>query len=352
MNQLQAADAHSFLHQAEDFLLARDLPPALKAFDAAEAAGADPDRCSGGRWMAHMFAGDFAAAWHQSDTIRARGGHDPHRFWLGEDISAKRVIVRCLHGLGDAVQMLRYLPLLQEACAHVIVEVPPRLLDLAPHFAAAGEVITWGELAPRHMPPWDVQLEVMELPYVFRTTVQDLPLRTNYLQLPDALQQGVAATMGSSPSPRVGIVWSASQWDPTRCLPMECVARLTAMQGVEFWNLQGGAKHDAARHDPALAGVRDAATLGDGVPMLAAVISQLDMVLTVDTLAAHLAGALGKPAWVMLQHAADWRWMHGRSDSPWYPSLRLWRQPAPGDWSGMMEQVCMELEAWRQVEQR
>ena len=84
--------------------------------------------------------------------------------------------------------------------------------------------------------------------------------------------------------------------------------------------------------------------------MLAAVISQLDMVITVDTLAAHLAGALGKPAWVMLQHAADWRWMHGRSDSPWYPSLRLWRQPAPGDWSGMMEQVCMELEAWGQVE--
>ena len=93
--------------------------------------------------------------------------------------------------------------------------------------------------------------------------------------------------------------------------------------------------------------MHDAARLGDGLLTLAAVIEQLDLVITVDTLAAHLAGALGRPAWVLLQHAADWRWMHARGDSPWYPTLRLWRQQRPGDWQGMVDQVCTALQTWK-----
>jgi hypothetical protein len=343
-------DAQPLLQHAEELLQHREIAAALTAFDDAQANGAEPDRCCAGRWNAHMFAGDFASAWHESDAIRALGTHDPHRFWQGEDIAGKRVIVRCLHGFGDAVQMLRYLPLLREQCAHVIVEVPPRLLELAACFAGADEVITWGENAPAQAPLWDVQVEVMELPYLFRTIAHELPLATQYLQIPTSAQQRVALATGTSYKPRVGIVWSASEWDLTRCLPMNCVARLTGIAGIEFWNLQGGAKHDVAIDDPALAGVHDAASLGDGVLMLAAVIQQLDLVITVDTLAAHLAGALGKPAWLLLQHAADWRWMHERTDSPWYATLRLWRQPAPGNWRGMVEQVCVELEQREQAQ--
>ena len=186
----------------------------------------------------------------------------------------------------------------------------------------------------------------MELPYLFRTVESDLPLAARYIHLPAAVLQRVSSAMGASLKPRVGIVWSASEWDVTRCLPMECIARMTSQDGIEFWNLQGGAKHAASLREPALAGVRDAATLGDGVLTLAAVIEQMDLVITVDTLAAHLAGALGKPAWLLLQHAADWRWMHARADSPWYATLRLWRQPAPGDWHGMVEQVRLHLEEW------
>jgi hypothetical protein len=342
--------SQALLQHAEELLQHREIASALVAFDRAEADGAEPDRCCAGRWNAHMFAGNFAAAWRESDAIRAGGTHDPHRFWQGEDIAGKRVIVRCLHGLGDAVQMLRYLPLLRERCAQVVVEVPPRLLELTACFASADEVITWGDDAPAHAPAWDVQVEVMELPYLFLTVERDLPLATSYVHLPAALRQGMSLAMGASPKPRVGIVWSASEWDLTRCLPIDCVARLTGIPGVEFWNLQGGAKHEEALHEPALADVRDASLLGDGVLTLAAIIEQLDLVITVDTLAAHLAGALGKPAWVLLQHAADWRWMHARNDSPWYPTLRLWRQSTPGDWRGMVEQVCFELKQWEQVQ--
>ena len=342
-------EAGSLLQLAEDLLQAREIASAIIAFDDAEARGADRDRCSAGRWTAHMLAGDLASGWRQSDAIRGRGAHDPHRFWQGEDIAGKRVIVRCLHGLGDAVQMLRYLPLLRERCAHVVVEVPPRVLDLAPCFAGADEVITWGADAPEHPPDWQVQVEVMELPYLFRTSAGDLPVATDYLAIPGELRRRVSLAMGPAVRPRVGIVWSASEWDATRCLPMDCLARLTAVDGIEFWNLQGGMKHDEAVHEHALAGVRDAAVLGDGVLTLAAAIAQMDLVITVDTLAAHLAGALGRQAWVLLQHAADWRWMHARNDSPWYPTLRLWRQPAPGDWSGMVQHVCPALNAWKQA---
>ena len=298
--------------------------------------------------MVSMFAGDFAAAWRESDAILARDAPDPNRFWRGEDLRGQRVIVRCLHGLGDAVQMLRFLPLLRARCRHLTLEVAPRLVPLARCFEGADEVITWGENAPAESPAWDVQAEVMELPYLVRVDAEQLPIARKYLRLPEIETIQIAATLPPRTRPRVGLVWSASEWDATRCLPMDCVARLTSLQGFEFWNLQGGAQHECAAGHPALRGVQDAASLGDGVLRLAAVIQQMDLVVTVDTLAAHLAGAMGKPAWVLLQHAADWRWMHGRSDSPWYPSLRLWRQPSDGDWTGMTDRVRAALaDEWR-----
>jgi ADP-heptose:LPS heptosyltransferase len=112
------------------------------------------------------------------------------------------------------------------------------------------------------------------------------------------------------------------------------------MDGIEFWNLQGGSAAEEANGLP----IRDATDeYGDGLLPLTSVIAQLDLVITVDTLAAHLAGALGTPAWVMLQYAADWRWMTGRSDSPWYPSLRLFRQSQPGDWRRVVEDILTAL---------
>lgn len=335
------------LQSAETLLWHRKLPQALAAFDEAERLGAEVDRCSSGRWMAQMLAGDFAAAWRESDAIRKRGKPDPHRFWQGEDVICKRVILRCLHGLGDATQMLRYLPMLRARCAYLIVEVPPRLVSLARCIAGADEVFTWGEAAPAVAPAWDVQMEVMELPYFFRTNLSDLPLATAYLHLPATEIDRVSQAMGVRSKPRVGVVWSASEWDPTRSLPMDCVQQIAQAAGIEFWNLQGGTKHDDMLAESALCGVHDAAVIGPGVVTLAAVIAQLDLVITVDTLAAHLAGALGKPAWILLQHAADWRWMHARDDSPWYPSLRLWRQTTQDDWHGLTAQVCEGLASWR-----
>lgn len=333
-----------FVRTAEQHLASRELHAAAVAFDAAASAGADPDRCAAGQWMVAMLAGHFELAWQQSDAIRRRGAADPHRFWTGAPIAGKRIIVRCLHGLGDSVQMLRYLTLLQQCCAAVTVELPPRLLPLASRFRSMGHAISWDTEEPQ--PAWDLQVEVMELPYLFRTTANDLPLEQGYLVPPAPLVREVSVAMGLKRLPRVGVVWSASEWDPSRVLPWDCLERILATPAVEFWDLQGGEQHALGRTVPALARTRDAAVLGEGVLPLAAVIANLDLLLTVDTLAAHLAGAAGKQAWVLLQARADWRWMHERDDSPWYPALRLWRQTVQDDWDTLTTRVCNALAAW------
>jgi hypothetical protein len=328
------------LAKAEQLLEARDLSKARTAFNLAQSAGANHDRCAAGRWILSMLEGDFEAAWQESDAIQLRGAPDPHRFWNGEDLSGTTTIVRSLHGFGDTVQMLRYAPLLKEKTSRLIIEVAPRFVELARTFDGVDEVITWGDNAPAEDPAWDVQIETMELPYVFRTTIAALPIFTNYMHLPPETIQHAGTAMRSSQMPytrpKVGLVWASGDWNPQRSIPFILLGSLLTNSIAEFWNIQGG----VAAHDGAGTKMRDAiAVCGDGLLNLAATISNLDLIITVDTLAAHIAGALGKPAWVMLQHAADWRWLTGRTDSPWYPSLRLFRQPEPGDWTAVIKDV-------------
>jgi hypothetical protein len=337
------------LLDAELLLERRDLAAAVRAFDAAEMCGVDPDRCAAGRWRSHMLAGSFAAAWRESDAIRMRGGLDPHRFWKGEDPRGKRVIVRCLHGLGDAVQFLRYASQVRELDPHFIMEVPPPLLQLARCFRSVGNLISWGSHAPACPVEWDIQVEIMELPYLFRTELHELPLATKYLEVPFPVKMRVSQAMGFAEVPRVGVVWSAGEWNPVRSLPFAQMRRMLQDLDCQFWNLQGGPARDDWKAMPACSRVRDAAECGDGILTLAALVCELDLVITVDTLAAHIAGALGKPAWVLLQYAADWRWMTDRSDSPWYPSMRLFRQATPGDWNGVISSVQDRLKRWLQT---
>ncbi len=328
-----AATAEETLARAEALLLKRALPQAQQVFEQAQLLGADPNTLAGDLWQLHMLAGDFEQAWQQSDALRQRSAPDPHRLWTGESIAGKRLVVRCLHGFGDAVQMLRYAPLLRAHAANVLYELPPRFYPLGSCFDAVEHIITWGEQAPPEPPTFDLQLEIMELPYLFRTTLDALPIATNYLNLPTPERSDQNP---STSKPRIGIVWSAGSWNPARSIPFKLLEPLLETCRFEFLNLQGkGSLHEAAH--------LNLATPEDGILPLAHTIASLDLVLTVDTLAAHLAGALGTPCWLLLQHAADWRWLHARFDSPWYPSLTLFRQPTPGNWAAVVAQVQQRL---------
>ncbi len=317
------------IEHAEELLARRELAGAERLFRESDA---DPDRAGAGLWMVHMLAGDFEAAWRESDAIRARGAADPHRFWNGADVRGKRVMLRCLHGLGDAVQFLRYVPRLQETAAALTLQVPPELLDLAPCFAGVGEVITWEQPEPA----WDLQVEVVELPYLFRTRVEDLPVARRYLRVPARAREATDRL-------QVGMVWASGEWNPKRSVPFDLLRPVLETDGCLFWNLQGGTQRSRWRELGDRAQLRSDERSTATVLELARFIRGMDLVLTPDGLPAHVAGALGVPAWVMLERAADWRWMVERVDSPWYPSLRLFRQQADGDWEGVVDRVRREL---------
>ena len=339
---MQAVSPEGLIARAEAAIETEEFALALPLIDEAARLGVEPDRCDGNRWLAHMMCGDFNAAWVASDAIRLRGGPDPHRFWNGEELRGKRLIVRSLHGFGDAVQMFRFLPRLGALASHVIVEVPPRLVELAPCFDGMGDVITWGEAAPATSPKWDVQMEVMELPYALRVSADDLSPTSGYLHLPEAALTSTSAIMGRYTKPRVGVVWAAGHWNPSRSIPASLLAELTNREEVEFWSLQGHSDRSEIAQLP----WRDVYACGDGILPLATAVAHMDLVITVDTLVAHLAGALDIPCWLLLQYRADWRWMSRRADTPWYPSLQLMRQSRPGDWGELLARVEHRLTAW------
>ena len=336
---LAELDADVWFARAEESLARRDLTEALEQFNRAARVGGDPGRACGGRWMCAMLVGDFAAAWVESDMIRRLGLPDPHRFWMGEDLRGAHVMVRCLHGFGDALQMLRFAPRLAAMAASVTYEVAPRLVELARCIEGVENVITWGEHAPVVPPAWDVQVEVMELPYLLRILPGEL-WSAPYVHLREEVVTAAGVALVAGKGKRAGLVWASGGWNRERSLPFSLLKPLCTLDGWTMWNVQGGEERGEA------AGWMQDATeaAGEGLLRMAATIANMDLVITVDTLAAHLAGAMGKPVWLLLQHMADWRWMTERNDSPWYPSIRIFRQPAQGDWVAVIEAVRRSLE--------
>jgi hypothetical protein len=266
--------------------------------------------------------------------IRARAGAPGFRLprhhqtiWDGRELRGRRVLVRCYHGLGDTIQFIRYVPLLRGVARQVIVWAQPRLLSIL------GTVEGVDRLLPLHdgIPEvdYDVDVEVMELPYIFRTTLSSIPNRVPYL---DARPAPALAGTG----PHVGLVWRGGTWDDTRALPFDCVVSLVERTPVSWHALQypvwGSEHHDNLR-------ALDCGT----IESTASWMRRLDLIVTVDSMAAHLAGALGARVWTLLAADADWRWMRGRRDSPWYPTMRLFRQPAPGDWASVVDEVSRAM---------
>ena len=314
-----------FFGEAGKRLALRQIEPAFELFGQAAEAGYDADQCAAGRWSCFMLAGEFELAWQESDGIARRGSPDPHRFWDGSPFAGKRVMLRCLHGLGDTLQFIRYAPLVRREAASLTIEAQPKLKPLLSGAGLADHVITWGETEPR----WDQQVEVMELPRIFRTTIQTIPRDVPYI---DIAESGGRQTGRPAGPFRVGLAWAASEYDPARSIPVQQLVSLLTLPGVCF--VEPWREHVEVLPEERLT-LLETAKLMKG----------LDLVITVDTMSAHLAGAMGRPVWTLLPHPSDWRWMLHRSDSPWYPSMRLFRQAEGQDWRPVLDRVKAELSA-------
>ena len=288
-----------------------------------------------------MRAGDFAAAWAVSDAVLA--ARDPatrddpglpyHLRWVwdGGRPDGRDVLVRCYHGLGDTLQFCRFLPLLRRRAASVTLEVQPELVGLLQGLPGPDRLAPFRPDAP--LPPSGCDVEIMELPHLLRVAPGAAP----YLRVQPGRRPGTGLL--------VGLCWGAGGWDPGRSVPLPLLAPLAGVPGVQLVSLQRGPAAD----DQALPGAPPLLLAGErGMDVLATarLVASLDLVITVDTMVAHLAGAMGCPAWVLLQAESDWRWMAGRADSPWYPSLRLLRQDAPGRWDGVATRLHAGLAEW------
>lgn len=311
---------------AEKQLRLRSLEQALRLFHVAEQQGFDPDACAAHRWTCHMLQGDFELAWRESERIAKRGNPDAQQYWNGRPLAGRKILIRCLHGLGDTLQFIRYAPLICKEARSLAIEAQPQLKLLLQESRIADEVITWGEPEP----PWDQQIEVIELPRIFRTTIESIPKTVPYLHVRSREENH------SDPAPRllrVGIAWAAGTYNPARSIPLEELAPLFSTAHVCFFSLQGRAEQISELCD-------------ESTPVLsvAQTLKRLDLVIAVDTMLAHLAGAMARPVWTLLPYECDWRWMIQREDSPWYPTMRLFRQPQPGDWHSVIQRVQLALE--------
>jgi tetratricopeptide (TPR) repeat protein len=262
--------------------------------------------------------------------------------WLGkENLAGKTILLWAEQGFGDTIQFLRYVPLVAQIAGLTILRVPTVLHSLAQTLNCPVSIITFADALPVH----DFNCPLMSLPLAFGTTLKSIPADIPYLSARSDQIEKWRNELGPRTRPRIGLVWAGRRREPvniTRDLALEVVRPLTCLD-FEIISLQKEIPDQDKRVLESMRITRLGEKLSD-FGDAAALIENLDMVISADTVVAHLAGALGKPVWIMLRHSGEWRWLMERNDSPWYPTARIFRQKTPGDWAGVIKDIVQQLQ--------
>jgi tetratricopeptide (TPR) repeat protein len=298
--------------------------------------------------LAMLTLGDYRQGFARYEWRWQRTGMPPRRsfgrpLWLGEyPLARKTILIHGEQGLGDSIQFVRYAPLLARAGATVVLEVPRALTSLLARVEGIAQVVARGD----PLPAFDVHCPLGSLPRALATEPATIPAAVPYLGPDKDRVAKWRARLADVPSRRIAIAWSGSADHPNdrnRSIALEQLAPLLSGDNASFLSIQ----RELRGEDAALmAGIPRLTHVGDELEDFddtAAVVSLVDLVIAVDTSVVHLAGALGRPTWVLVPFAPDWRWMLDREDSPWYPTARLFRQGAPGDWASVIGRVNEEL---------
>ena len=342
--------AEAYSGQGCALLELKHLDDALASFD--RAIQLDPEHADAHFNKSHLklLTGDFDEGWRlyewrrKSSTYKNSIRKFERPLWLGQDsIAGKTILVHAEQGLGDVIQFCRYLPALKSLGSKVVFEVPSSLMALISTLKCDVVVVERG----KQLPYFDIQCPIMSLPLAFKTTLHTIPAGIPYLCTDPGEQQTWQQRLGIKGRPRIGLAWSGSvdhMNDPSRSIGLELIRPLLELP-FEFHSLhkeyRKGEMELLIRH-PQIKDHRD--ELGD-FSNTAALIRELDLVISVDTSIAHLAGALGKSVWILLPFLPDFRWMLDRSTSPWYPTATLFRQPAIGDWDSVVRRARDTLSA-------
>jgi hypothetical protein len=298
----------------------------------------------------HLLAGEFSLGWPRYEerwdipeaTSPRRDFAQP--MWNGSALEGRRVLIHEEQGFGDAFQFIRYAPLVAEFGGQVILECSGSLAEVFSTVKGVGQIVVAGE----PLPHFDLHIPMLSLPLAFRTTLGTIPQNVPYISDDAARCEFWRAWLAESDAAlKVGIVWGG-RTDTTqrslRSVRLRDWLPIFRVPDVDFVSLQVGRGIEQIKQLPGRQPVRDASGHIEDFADTAALVSQLDLVIAVDTAVAHLAGALGKPVWVLLPFAPDWRWMLGREDSPWYPSMRLFRQQRALEWEPVISRVRKELQ--------
>jgi Flp pilus assembly protein TadD len=305
--------------------------------------------------LAHLLllTGRLPEGWNEYEwrgrALAALGGRPPFAQpqWMGAKIPDRVVLIRAEQGLGDTLQFCRYVPLVAGR-ARIVLAVQPPLMSLLRNLEGPERIVAIGD----PLPPFDYHCPLMSLPRILDTTLDTIPARTAYLKVDDALASVWARRLGELKGLRIGITWAgnprlhlagAGATDRRRSVPLEAFAPLADLSGVEWVSLQKDSPAMQASQAPEGMQLLDLMDQVSDFADTAAIIANLDLVISVDTSVVHLAGALGKPIWLLNRFDTCWRWLLERDGSPWYPTLRQFRQKAPGDWEGVIERVRQAL---------
>jgi tetratricopeptide (TPR) repeat protein len=316
--------------------------------DYARALSIDPDIFMGraNKAMSHLVLGEWEEGWELFEG-RLPGNQPPemNRFdkakrWNGEAAQGKTLIIYNEQGMGDTIQFCRYIPELQKTGAHLIFQVQGLLLSLMRQNWPAERFISMDD----PLPPYDLQCPFMSLPRIYKTRPDNVALSSGYVQADAAKVAGGEAQLAGAGMKKIGLVWAGNpdhMNDHIRSIRLEQFAPILKLPGMRFFSLQKGEQAAAqiAALPEALRPTDLSSRLNDFTDT-AAILKNLDLLISVDTSVLHLAGALGVPAAALIQFDPDWRWMVGRDDTPWYASVRLYRQAQFGDWGGVIGKLA------------
>ncbi len=298
--------------------------------------------------LALMLLGDLREGWRFYESrlkkydMKAEYYDGPELAWRGQtDIQGKRLFIHAEQGLGDIIQFARYLARLDVFGTEVIFQAPPSLMSVMSTLRTQATIISTDD----SLPPFDAYCPLMSLPYVFKTSLNSIPAETPYLFADEDKFVSCMARLGHKRAFRVGVVWSGSARhsnDSSRSLPLKELVPLLDLP-IEWHALQQEYRATDLKTLEGLSSIHRHESHLHDFSDTAALVACMDLVISVDTSVAHLAGAMNKPVWVLLPHVPDFRWLLERQDSPWYPSARLFRQQRPGDWASIVGELRNEL---------